>query len=132
MTFYTEQDKRLTYIIDRFLMTSVQLPNISRDFLDKNEFASRHTFTYRNVRSLVSRRQFRSTMEMSTLKTYGYELYWSYHYHCCDISIANVHLSIVENNLFLYCSHLNMHTCRSIDIRTTYKLPPIEHTCVLL
>lgn len=37
-------------------------------------------------------------------------LYWSYHYHCCDISIVNVHLSIVENNLFLHCSHLDMHT----------------------
>jgi hypothetical protein len=26
-------------------------------------------------------------------------------------SIVDVHLSIVENNLFFYCSHLNMHTC---------------------
>jgi hypothetical protein len=47
-------------------------------------------------------------------------------------SIVNVDLSIVENNLFLYCSHLNMHTCISIYIRTTYKLPTIEATCVLL
>jgi hypothetical protein len=47
-------------------------------------------------------------------------------------SIVNVDLSIVENNLFLYCSHLNMHTCISIYIRTTYKLPTIESTCVLL
>jgi hypothetical protein len=49
-------------------------------------------------------------------------------------SIIDVHLSIVENNLFLYCSHLNMHThvYISIYIRTTYKLPTIEATYVLL
>lgn len=103
-----------------------------------NSIAWRHKFTYQVIRSLVSIRHFIfEDGDVNYIYIYVFKiriwLYWSYHYHCCDIlSLMYIFFDCIENNLFLYCSHLNMHTCISIYIRTTYKLPTIEHTCVLL
>lgn len=75
--------------------------------------AWRHKFTYQVIRSLVSMRHF---IFKKTWRD-GDVNYCRCGNDCIGLiiitgvifSIVNVHLSIVENNLFLYCSHLNMH-----------------------
>jgi hypothetical protein len=65
------------------LMTSVCL--IICWYLSKEKLAWRHKFTYQVIRSLVSMRHFILKIEMSTIFEMRIWLYWSYHYHCCDI-----------------------------------------------
>lgn len=122
MTFYTE-DKRLTCIIDRYISHD-KCRTAKHIFIVLTEDNCFEAYVHLSKHSIISLNtsvqiddgdvNLGRNADMIVL-VLSLSLLW--------YSIVNVHLSIVENNLFLYCSRLNMHTCRSVDIRTTYKLP---------
>jgi len=123
------------FLVDIFFAWQLYLLNIAIGIIERHthttRLAWRQTLTYQLIRSLVSRHywRFKQTWRDRDVNDYRYG-------NDCvlDLSLSLLWYSFFRLLRTTICSSivliLNMHTCISIYIRTTYKLPILKNSYI--